>query len=368
MAAAAPVWLANKATGQTQSVWAVLFALIMAFCAFAPAPASAQTPAGQYVVSGVRVDVTGRNATEARAQALEQAPKLAWGRLAARLAADEASAQALPAPDGTALDAMVLSITVEDERRSTTRYVGRFAVSFRGDAVRAYFAGANITMIEQRGQALLVNPVMPSAPPAAQKQWRDAWEQGGYGVELRPVAVAPAGLAGAPDWTMVASAAANAAAPTAIFATATLSGATLTADLVEVGPNGFRRDRGRVTAAVRGSDVEDGMRRLADAANARLQAEHKAMVSTGAAPRAQRVTVSALYSGVAEWMRIKRGLDAAEDAMVRDVRIEAIHRDGALVSFTTLGATDQLTAELARHGVVMENGPAGAILRAPGPR
>lgn len=350
--------------------WVVrLAALCWAFCAIMVSSASAQAPAGQYVVGGVRVDVTSQNATQARNQAFADAPLQAFSRLADRLMLDQDAARPAP-PEAAVLNPMVQSLTVENERRSGTRYIGSFAVTFRGEAVRAFFASRGIAIVDQRGQALLIAPVAPNAPPAVLAQWRTAWEQGGFQHEPRPLAVAPATLVGAPDWTQAASAASAAAAPTAVYVSASLAGSTLTAELTEVGPNGFRRERGRVTAPVRGGEagVEDALRRLAASANKLLQDEHKTLTASGAAPRNQRVTVSALYNSVAEWTRIKRGLDAADDGLVRDVRIEAIHRAGALVTFTTLGATDQLIAELQRHGVVMETPASGAILRAPGPR
>lgn len=344
-------------------------AAALALCALATGSASAQSaPPTQYTVSGVAVDVTSQNATQARNEAFAKAPALAFERLVKRLALDTSAV--LPAADQLTLDQMVASITVEEERRSGTRYFGRLAVTFRGEPVRAYFANAGVRIVDQRGQALLIVPLMPTGPTQAQASWRTAWANGGYGQEVRPLAVAPATLTGGPDWTQAASAAAGAASPTAVYAVATLTGATLTADLTEVGPQGFRRERGRVTAQVRAGEggLDDGLRRLAEAANGLLQAEYKAMVATGSAPRSQRITVSALYSGLAEWTRIKRGLDAAEDAIVRDVRIEAINRNGSLVSFTTLGDMEQLTTELQRTGIVLENAPGGAILRAPGSR
>lgn len=350
---------------------AVVAVLAVAAGAFAlmVGPAFAQV-APTYVVPGVRVDVTSQNATQARTEAFAKAPALAFQRLAQRLVLDDAALATLPQATQLQLDQMLQAITVEEERRSGTRYVGRLSVSFRGDPVRAYFAAAGVRIVDSRGQNQLVAPVMPDAPAAAQAMWRTAWEQGGFGQEARPIAVAPATVLGPPDWQQASGAANAAASGSAVYAVASQSGATLTATLTEVGPGGFRRERGRVTAAVRGGDagLEDGLRRLADAANALIQREHKALVNTGAAPRTQRVTVSALYSGLAEWTRIKRGLDAADDAMVREVRIEAINRNGALLSFTTLGEGGQLAAELQRHGVTAEETVGGTVLRSPGGR
>lgn len=349
-----------------QSMAAGLALCLAALCALTPASASAQTPPAQYVVSGVRVDVTSQNATQARDQAFEKASFQAWDRLVARIAANPPAEQAPPATN--LMDQLVASVTVEEERRSGTRYVGLFTVTFRGDLTRRTLQSLGVSVIDERGQALLIVPTITNAPPAQLAAWRQAWEQGGFAQELRPLSIAPPTLIGAPDWTLAASAAANVGAQTAIFVQAARGSDSVTATLTEVGPNGFRRDRGRVSAPVRGGDagLEDAFRRLAAMANSQVQNEFRALLTSGQAPTAptsERVSISVLYGNLADWTAIKRGLDAADDSLVRDVRIEAINRRGALVSFTTSGAVDQLSAELIRHGVALEQSSFGLVLR-----
>ncbi len=364
-------WLGDVLGGPRRRVASGLALGLAALCAFASASASAQTSPTQYVVSGVRVDVSSQNATQARDQAFEQAPADAWQRLKARItdgaAADGSAAGATP----QLLDQLVASITVEEERRSGTRYVGLFTVTFRGEPVRRAFQAMGLTVIDQRGQPMLIVPTIANATPSQLTAWRNAWEQGGFAQELRPLSIAPGTIIGAPDWTLAASAAANAGAPTAIFVQAMWGSDSVSATLTEVGPNGFRRDRGRVTAPVRGggAGLEEAFRRLAAQANGQVQTEYRALLSSGGAPTAptaERVSLSVLYNTLSDWTAIKRGLEAAEDSMVRDVRIEAINRRGALVSFTSTGTVDQLAAELVRHGVGLEPSNFGLVLRTRG--
>jgi hypothetical protein len=172
---------------------------------------------------------------------------------------------------------------------------------------------------------------------------------------------------GAADWATAADAAAAVGAQSALFPIARVQGATLIADLVETAPGGVRVNRGQVSAPIQGGDagVPDAFRRLADAVNARLQADFKARaVAPVAGNTRSKMAVSALYRDMAEWTRIKEGLSAAS-TVISEIRIEAIAKDGALVSFNYAGGADALSAALQRFGLSLQPiSPQGPILRA----
>jgi hypothetical protein len=211
----------------------------------------------------------------------------------------------------------------------------------------------------------MVAPQLTGGAPGALELWRAAWAQGGYANDLAPIAVAPATLLGAADWNAAAGSAGQLGAATALYATARVAGGTVTADLVEVGPGGMRRERGQVSAPV---SMEQGLgpalQRLADAANARIQAEWKQQLQAGAGART-RVAGVAQFGSEREWLRIRQGL-ASASGIVGDLRIEAIARSGALVSFSYVGTPEQLRAELGRTGVAIDGAGPTAILRAAG--
>ncbi|MES1157368.1 MAG: DUF2066 domain-containing protein [Alphaproteobacteria bacterium] len=352
--------------------WAVLAALILTavLCAFPAQPASAQAQSAQqtslFTVSGVNVDETAANGSAAQQQGFASAARIGFQRLVARLTSpDERSRIAAPQPDAATLDRLVLSTDVEQERRSATHYVGRLTVRFDPAQVRALLRGAGFTLIEARTAPVLVAPVAASDTPAdTAALWRDVWTNGGYGQELAPVAVAPDALTGAPAWTSAQPFAAAAGATSTLYAILRVQGPSLSATLTEVSAQGAV-SRGTVTAQVNGTDavaLRAALQNLADQADAQVQNVWKAR-SVAGQPARSRVSATALYSDERQWEQIKQGLQGAATTLISEIRIEAVGRQGALISFTFTGQIDQLGAELNRRGVSLEQSPDGPVLR-----
>ncbi len=344
-------------------------ALCAAFCAVFASPASAQqAPLDLFTVAGVRVDQTAASPTVARTQGLAQAQRNAFAVLVRRLTSPaEHASIPIPQPDDAALDRLVRGVDVEEQpRTSGTRYLGRFAVRFDAAGVRTLLRGAGFSVLENRGTPVLVVPVIALAQPAtpgAADPWRLAWEQGGYARELLPLALAPPLVTGAAEWATAQDAAAQVGASSGIFAVARVAGTNLVTDLIEVAPGGVRTNRGQVSAAIQGGDVgvPDAFRRLAEAVNAKLQNEFKGRPAMAQTERS-KMSVSALYRDMAEWGRVKEGLGAA-GTVISEIRIEAIAKDGALVSFMYAGQPEQLAQSLSRFGLTLADSPQGPVLR-----
>jgi hypothetical protein len=346
-----------------------LFAVGLVWALALVAPAMAQAPGrgDPFAVAGTRVDVTAADAATARTQGFAQAQRVAFDRLVKRLVtSEELTRLTPPRVEGAALDRLVRGVDVEDERRSGTRYIARLGVVFDPAQVRTLLRNGGFTVLETRAPPQLIVAVVASAQtPAAHDPWRQAFEQGGFANELQPIAIAPAALVGAPGWTEAQNAAAAAASATAIYATARLTSATtLVADLVEVGPDDLRRTRGQASASVQGgvAGLPDAYRRLAIAVNDKLQADWKTRLASGGGQR-QRMAASALYADMEEWSRLKMGLESAARTLISEIRIEAIAKDGALVSFAYVGDSQQLASELQRLGLSLEQPASGPVLR-----
>lgn len=341
--------------------------LFAALCAFAPAPASAQTNS-VYAVAGVYVDVTAANAASAQQAGFASAAQIAFDRLMRRLTLpDEVAAHGgLPQADQATLDRLLLSTDVEQERRSGTRYIGRLTVRFDPNGVRALLRAQNLTVVDTRAAPVLVAPAaVEGTPPETLAAWRAVWAEGGFQEELSPFAIAPEALQGAPNWNAAAPYAQGAAAASALYATLRVQGATATATLVEVNAAG-RRDRGVVSAQIGGADtaaLRTALASLAAQTSDRLQSEWKARVAAGSGQRA-RVSASALYGDERQWEAIKAALGGAAQTLISEIRIEAVGREGALVSFSFVGDRAQLVAELARRGVQLQDTTIGPVLRA----
>lgn len=346
---------------------AALAAFALALCAFAPGLASAQVRDNVYAVGGVQVDETAANAAAAQQAGFSAAQRQAFNRLVQRLTIpDELSRTSLPAIDEAVLERLVLSVDVEEERRSSTRYIGRLTVRFDPSGVRTYLRGHNLAVVDTRtAPVLAVAAAGPDVAPETAAIWRQVWAQGGFGDELAPLTLAPEGLQGAPDWAAAQPYAQAAGAASALYATVRVLGQTASASLVEVdGAN--RRDRGEVTARINGGDAaayRAAFASLAEQANLRIQNEWKSRIAIGGGQRG-RLSASALYTDQAQWERIKQGLEGAAQTLISEIRIEAVGREGALVSFSFVGDPNQLQAELQRRGVRLEQTGMGPVLRA----
>lgn len=345
---------------------AFVFALAAALCAFAPGLASAQNRDNVYAVGGVSVDETAANAAAAQEAAFAAAQRSGFERLVRRLTVpDELAARGVPQIEGATLDRLVLSVDVEEERRSATRYLGRLTVRYDPTGVRSLLRAYNLSVVDTRTSAVLVAAQTAGATEETAEMWREAWANGGFGDELVPLALAPAGLSGAPDWNAARPYAQAAGARSALYATLQIQGGTASADLVEVA-DGVSRPRGTVSAPLRGTDenaVRAAFASLAEQASTRLQNEWKTRIAVGAGQRA-RVSASALYNDEGQWERIKQALEGAAQTVISEIRIEAVGRQGALVSFSFVGDGQQLAAELARYGVEFDNAtPIGPTLR-----
>jgi hypothetical protein len=348
------------------SLAAYAVAILAALCALMPGLASAQARDNVYVVAGVHVDETAANAAAAQQAGFAAAQRLGFDRLVRRLTVpEEIAAHTAPIADAAVVERLVLSVDVEEERRSSTRYIGRLAVRFDPSGVRTLLRGQNLTVVDTRTAPVLVAPLaMADTPPETLTLWRQVWAQGGFQDELVPLAVAPEALQGAPAWSVAAPFAQAAAAASALYATLRVQGATLTATLVEVAADA-RRERGEVAARVSGADasaLRAALSSLAEQASMRIQAEWKGRIATGGGQRA-RVSASALYGDQRQWEAIKQALEGAAQTLISEIRIEAVGREGALVSFSFVGDRVQLSAELARRGVTLEDSVQGPVLR-----
>ena len=126
---------------------------------------------GDFEVGGVEVNVTGKDAEDARRNGWMEAQRLAWSKLWARTHGGQKSSL----PDSR-LNEMVSAIVVEDEEIGPRRYVARLGVVF--DRARAgQLLGVSGTVT--RSAPLMVIPVTinAGAPMVYEQQtdWQRAW-------------------------------------------------------------------------------------------------------------------------------------------------------------------------------------------------
>lgn len=153
---------------------ALLLAALGATVAALPPPAAAQglspfaTELGGGVLNttqtGVPAEATAENGVLARERAHAAGRRLAWERLVA-----EAGAPPVQLSD-SAIENMVSSIVIEQERTTPTRYSGRITVNFNPSRVRAQLAGRAPGIPREAATAATPEgapPGVAAAPPAA---------------------------------------------------------------------------------------------------------------------------------------------------------------------------------------------------------
>ena len=117
-----------------------------------------------------------------------------------------AAPAACPRPDGAALERLVLSVDVADERRSGTRYIGRLTVRFDPSGVRTLLrgAGSHRRRYAHRagaGRAAVVEGVPPMRRPTL---WREVGRKAASATNSCRSRSRRRRLHGAPDWRRAA--------------------------------------------------------------------------------------------------------------------------------------------------------------------
>jgi hypothetical protein len=162
--------------------WPALFGLLLAILAVGVVEGQISrgdrgiTPinsSGDFLASGIVVDVTGDNADDARTKGWREAQRKGWAQLYRRLNGSEG-----PALGDSVLDGIVTAIVVEEEQIGARRYVAKLGVQF--DRVRAgQILGVSGRLL--RSPPLLVIPVysIDGIPQVFEQRsaWQRAWAE-----------------------------------------------------------------------------------------------------------------------------------------------------------------------------------------------
>ncbi|HWL46841.1 MAG TPA: heavy-metal-associated domain-containing protein, partial [Sphingomonadaceae bacterium] len=125
-----------------------------------------------YEVSGINVDVRGRNADAARTGGWREAQRKGWKMLWGRVNSQPATSA--PTLSDSTLDSIVAGIVIEDEEIGPNRYIARLGVLF--DRARAgQFLGTQGQI--SRSPPMLVIPVLYTASAPVTFELRNAWQE-----------------------------------------------------------------------------------------------------------------------------------------------------------------------------------------------
>ncbi len=139
----------------------------------------ADREASIYTIYNIEVDETSRNVTTARDRALRTGQRMALERLFRRilLISDR---EKLPSFTDQEVTEFISGFEVNDERRSTVRYIASLVVHFNRAKVNQVLSEYKIPFAETLGTAVSVLPVLEEAGALMlwerNNKWREAWQ------------------------------------------------------------------------------------------------------------------------------------------------------------------------------------------------
>lgn len=145
-----------------------------------------------YSVSGIHVDASGPSASAAESIAIDQGRPRAWDILYRRIA-KQADWGKQPKLDAAGLRRLSRGYTVNNEKRSTTRYVADVTYIFSPEAVARVMTGVSPSYrLAGPGRKILLIPMAPNFDPKS--PWVSAFSNPRFNASAVPFAV-PTGTA-----------------------------------------------------------------------------------------------------------------------------------------------------------------------------
>lgn len=133
-----------------------------------------------YTIYNVEVDETSRNVTTARDRALLKGQRTALERLFRRIIRIS-DRDKLPSFEDHEVQEFISGFEINDERRSSVRYIASLVVHFNRSKVNEVLSFYKIPFAETLGTAVSVLPVLEEAGALMlwekNNKWREAWQQ-----------------------------------------------------------------------------------------------------------------------------------------------------------------------------------------------
>lgn len=337
-----------------------------------------------YTVTNVAIDASADNALTAQTEAMRQGQELAVHRLIERLTLEEDRFETAfdftphmnefgemvqdNALDLSVVAEMISGIEIQNEQRSATRYLADLTISFDPRVVERIFTNYGVPYVEAQSRPTMVLPIFNEGGQFLlwdDNAWRNAWEAQNFANALTPMFVPEEGealLSARDALTLNEAALANLAAAYNVNRIAVLRAEER---------DGLRRFGGYLVSIASDGTFEvstwgpenvfGGWR---DAA-ARFVTERETDWKQQSIVRdleTEEFRVTVLYGGIGEWRSLQDALTGA--SLVEAARLDAMSRDGALMTVNFRGAQEQLISELAERGAVLEEQPElGWIIR-----
>lgn len=324
-----------------------------------PLQAGAQAAdASLFSVPGVEVDATAESATAARDIALAGGRPEAWQRLFRRLTPPSVWDEQ-PSPTPQQLERMILSMGIDNERRSTTRYLAEVTYNFNPVEVGNLLRANGIRYAEAQARPVLVIPLTQGVYDP-QSDWARAWMQPSVAQGLVPVilpngdaadqpVLGQPGLAGM-GWEGLAPLAERYEVEEIVIARVTPDGNA--AQLAIVTPQGQQVE----SLAF----AQSTLAATADASAQLIAGDWKETAAVDYSRRS-RLTVDVSFNQPQDWYAIREHLAAVRT--VAAVSVLGISVNEARLELTYFGQADQLGDAMAQQSLDFGSVRGGYLLR-----
>lgn len=327
----------------------LLLGVVLSLLALLPASA-----ADLWTVGGVAVDGTATSPSAAKDAALARGRQQAWTEMFRRLT-PWSEWQRQPQLEDTALESMIRSFDISNEKHSSTRYLASVTYVFNATGVRDVLRKTGVQFSESIAKPVLVVALNGAAwQPAS--PWGNAWAAQAQRGRLVPVMV-PAGdaldattlatVSTAADWSVVQPLAERYRAGSVLVAAVSRSAAGIQVATTHIRPDG-RVPRAQAFARQGTEDEPKLALRAAGAIADTLQEDWKRSTSVDFASQSS-VSVLVPIRSLSDWIAVRRTLEATR--LIQRMAVEEMNMYAARVRLDYAGKIDQLQTALSQSNI-----------------
>lgn len=353
------------------AAWVML--LVPPFGYVAPAVAQQANP---YFVSGMKVDVSGELATDARQKAISEGAQKAWAVLAERLAELQKDVK-VPKLAPKTIDGLIQDFSVNNEKVLENRYIAVLDYTFNAAKVRRLVRGggqvatvpakplAIVPIYDANGQLALWDDPNP---------WRQVWRnQGVRGLvpfvhpqgDARDLQTVTAQQALAGERTALGSLGERYNTSDVMVVLATLTTVPETGgQRVNVVGNRFdaspkMRSFTKSYDAQPGESTDDLLRRASASTAQDIDAAWKR--GGGVATSTLSIPITVPVSGLEDWVSLNRQIQSVEG--MKSASIAVLSVDDVIVRIVFNGSAEQLKTAMANEGLALTNDDGKWVVR-----
>lgn len=301
-----------------------------------------------FTVGGINVDATAATAIEAQTKAIQGGQLRAANALINRVTLEsERAANPLPALTPEMVGRMIRALEVGQERRSANRYLGEITVAFNPSQVQQFLKDNQLTLVSSQARERLV--LVRESGLRGGGTLQTALSDPRLSYALTPLTAASAADATNLSATPTVSELKNLGAKYGLnqILIVDARGSATSASITDVSVDTGNRQSFTISGAAGADDLAD---RLVE----RLEADWKQASSVGTG---QMVTtpVSVLYQSHTDWITLQEAINTS--AQIKGARLDALSKDGALMTISYGGDIDRLATELRFKGVRVQQDP-----------